>query len=116
MRTGLIALFVIILLAMLIVTTLASLEQNILEAGRQLLPDRWFQATLLDAYCGFLTFYLWVAYKEKEWWKKIVWFLLIMALGNIAMSTYMLIRLVRLPRDAPLSSLLTSNDSVKLTT
>jgi hypothetical protein len=31
-------------------------------------PDRyWTIATLMDAYFGFLTFYVWVFYKEMRW-------------------------------------------------
>ena len=84
----------------------ARIERGILEAGRELISDRWFQATLFDAYFGFITFYVWVAYKERTVWSRILWFLLIMCLGNIAMATYMLIQLAVLPCAAPLSSLL----------
>ena len=106
MRNLLIALFSAILIAMIAVTILASFERSILEAGRELLPDRWFQATLCDAYFGFVTFFVWVAYKERAVWKKFLWFILIMCLGNIAMAIYMLIQLVKLPPGAPLSALL----------
>jgi hypothetical protein len=106
MRTFLIGLFSVILMAMVAVTTVASMERSIFDAGRQLLPDRWFQATLCDAYFGFITFFVWVAYKERAVWKRSLWFILIMCLGNIAMATYMLIQLVKLPPGAPLSALL----------
>ena len=75
---------------MLYVTTLASLDRSLWTAGGQLITDRWFQATLADAYFGFVTFYVWVAYKESGWGKRFLWFCLIMALGNIAMSIYMI--------------------------
>ena len=106
MRTTLIALFSSILIAMLAITTVASLERSIFAAGRDLLPDRWFQATLCDAYFGFITFYTWVAYKEQAFLKRAAWFVLIMALGNIAIAAYMLIQLVKLPPDATASTLL----------
>ena len=78
---------------MLAVTTYASLDRSILSVGSQLTADHWFQATLADAYFGFLTFYVWVAYKEPVIWQKLLWFVLIMLLGNIAMSAYVLIQL-----------------------
>lgn len=106
MRNALIVLFSGILLAMIAVTALASLERSLFEAGRELLRDGWFRATLCDAYFGFLTFYVWVAYKERSAWGRTFWFALIVFLGNIAMAVYMLIQLVRLPRGAPLSALL----------
>jgi predicted permease len=96
MRTALMCLFSVVLVGMLAVTTYASLQRNILDAGSAVVADRWFQATLVDAYFGFLTFYVWVAYKESKWFARVIWFVLIMLLGNIAMSVYVLIQLARL--------------------
>ncbi len=92
MRICLIALFGFILTAMLAVTVRASIDRSILDVGRELTSDPWFQATLADAYFGFVTFYAWVAYKERTGVRRAVWFVLIMTLGNIAMSIYMLIQ------------------------
>jgi hypothetical protein len=85
---------------MIAVTTRASYDRSIIEALGQLLPDRWFQATICDAYCGFVTFYVWVAYKERRAWKQIVWFILVMSLGNIAMPAYLLTQLTRMNADS----------------
>jgi drug/metabolite transporter (DMT)-like permease len=63
-------------------------------------------ATLYDAYFGFVTFYAWVFYKERGVWVRILWFLLIMGLGNIAMSFYVLIQLFRLGPDEPAANIL----------
>lgn len=95
MRSVLLLLFGVILVLMVAVTTWASLERSVFQAGN-LLADRWFVATLCDAYCGFITFYVWVAYRETGWTARIVWFIAIMALGNIAMAVYMLWQLRRL--------------------
>ena len=94
-RTLLILLFLLILVTMLTITTYASLDRSIFSLGSQLTSDPWFHATLADAYFGFLTFYVWVAYKERAIWRKLLWFALIMALGNIAMAVYVLIQLRR---------------------
>jgi len=106
MRTLLITLFVVILIGMLYVTTVASLDRSILKVGPEILGDRWFQATLADAYFGFVTFYVWVAYKESTWASKVIWFLLVMLLGNIAMAIYVLIQLWRLEKGQPVYSML----------
>ncbi len=107
-RTALRLLFGGILAAMLLVTCWASLSQPGGEWGglvRQ--PDRaWTAATLTDAYAGFLTFYAWVFYKERGP-GRLVWFVLIMLLGNIAMASYVLRELLRLRPDEPVSTLLT---------
>lgn len=96
MRIGLMILFGAVLVSMLAVTTYASLDRGVWEVGRELLSDRWFQATLCDAYFGFLTFYVWVAYRERHWGGRLLWLVLIMTLGNIAMAVYMLLRLWQL--------------------
>lgn len=106
MRITLTILFSLILVAMLAVTTYASLDRNVFDVGSQLTSDPWFQATLADAYFGFLTFYVWVAYKEAGLWRKVLWFVLIMTLGNIAMSVYMLVQLAKMKSDDSLSDLL----------
>lgn len=111
MRNVLILLFGAILLAMLVGTVRASIDRGITEVGSELLADRWFQVTLLDAYCGFITFFVWVAYKETALWSRLLWFVLIMGLGNIAMAVYMLLQLFRIPSDSPLSALLLRSDS-----
>jgi hypothetical protein len=67
----------------------------------------WFLATMADAYWGFVTFYTWVAYKERRWSARIAWLLAVLALGNIAMSAYCLCELALEPKEAPLSDLLT---------
>ena len=107
-RGALIALFGAILIGMLAVTGWATLQQPVWQWGGLVTPpDRaWTIATLCDAYAGFLTFYAWLFYKERTL-GRLVGFIAIMLLGNIAMSAYMLRELTRLPAGAPLASLLT---------
>jgi len=107
-RTALKLLFGTILVVMLVVTVQASLQQSVLH-WRGLVdgPDRWWTiATLADAYCGFLTFYAWVFYKERTALARTAWFVAIMLLGNFAMATYVLLALGRLRDDQPLEQLL----------
>ena len=82
-----------VLSVMLYATVSASLHQDVLTATRQLWPDPWFRATLADAYFGFLFFWLWVAWREQSVEQSILWFVLIMTLGNIAMAGYLLVQL-----------------------
>ncbi|MEW4531099.1 MAG: DUF1475 family protein [Maioricimonas sp. JB045] len=106
MRIVLTLVFGGILVAMLSVTVVASLDRSVFSVGAELTSDPWFIATLVDAYCGFLTFYVWVAYREQGWPARGVWFVLIMCLGNIAMAIYVLWQLWMLPAGAPIESLL----------
>ena len=105
-RRFLILLFLAVIAAMLYVTTVASLDRNVLQGGVGLWPDPWFVATLADAYFGFLTFYVWVAYKERRWPARIAWFILIMTLGNFAMAAYVLMQLWHMRPGDPWSRLL----------
>jgi hypothetical protein len=106
MLNGLKALFAAILVLMLYVTAAAAAERGVLAAGADLWKDAWFRATLADAYCGFLTFYAWVFYRERSSLPRVAWLVAILALGNIAMSAYVLARLLRLPEGAGVESLL----------
>lgn len=99
-------LFLAILAFMLFVTVSASVDRSVWRAGATLWPDPWFRATLADAYCGFLTFYAWLFYREASWPRRLAWFVGIMLLGNIAMALYVLILLFRLPPGAGAERLL----------
>ncbi len=95
-----------ILLWMTVLTVRTSLTVSLWDAWSSFAANPWAVATLYDAYFGFLTFYIWVVYKESSLWSRAIWFLLIMGLGNIAISFYMLIQLTRLRRDEPLEAIL----------
>lgn len=98
-------LFVAVFLGMLGVTTWASLRVSIVEIPREVFTHPWFLATLSDAYFGFLTFYVWVAWKEQSWWARLLWFVAIMLLGNLAMALYVLSELRTLKEKAELPAL-----------
>jgi hypothetical protein len=61
-RTGLKLLFSFILVSLAAYTSWASTQQAVWDwQGLVREPDRWWTiATLIDAYYGFLTFYVWV--------------------------------------------------------
>lgn len=116
MRALLIALFGAIFVVMISVTLWASFQANLLDpAVRSAFNAQpWAIATLFDAYCGFIAFYVWVAYRERGAGVKILWLLLILLLGNIAMSLYVLQQLLRLKPGEPLSALLARRDTEAL--
>ena len=95
-----------ILLGMAGLTVAASAQQGLFEAGALLWPDAWFRATLADAYFGFLIAYCWIFYKEASPARRALWFALVMSLGTIAVSAYLLIQLYRLPPGSPVEALL----------
>ena len=77
------------------------------ESHGDLWTDLWFKATLMDAYFGFITFFVWVAYKELRLWRRMIWFALIMLLGNLAIPAYMLLELYKLQVGDTIETLLT---------
>lgn len=106
-------LFSFVLLSMVGVTAWASVQQPVWEwGGLTHAPDNaWTIATLFDAYFGFITFYVWVLYKEGRWLPRILWLVAILLLGNMAMSAYVLWQLRKLPANAPMASLLTTRNA-----
>lgn len=109
-KTLLQCLFAFILLSLLAFTTFASLQQPVLEwQGLVRRPDNWWTiATLMDAYYGFVTFYVWVFWKERRALPRVGWFVAIMLLGNMAMAAYVLRALSRLAPGEPASAVLTA--------
>ena len=99
-------LFAGVLVVMLAVTTVASLERGVLEAGAVLWPDAWFRATLVDAYCAFLTVFTWMAYKERSLAARAVWLVLLVSGGSITIALYVLIQLWRRDPNEPLERVL----------
>ncbi len=97
--------FVIVFCVILYFTILASFVRNVFDNGA-LMSDPWFRATLADAYLAFLTFYVWVAWKEKTLLSRVIWFVLIMCFGNLAMASYVLIQLWKLKPGEPVEHLL----------
>lgn len=96
-------LFGSIFLFMLIMTVRTSLQVPIWHAS--FTGNPWAWATLFDAYFGFVTFFCWVAWRERSLALKLFWFILIMLLGNIAISLYVLLQLFALKSDEPASAL-----------
>jgi hypothetical protein len=111
-KTALKILFSCIFLSLLLGTTWASYRQSVLQwRGLTAGPDRyWTIATLMDAYFGFLTFYVWVFFKESRWLARITWFGAIMLLGNMAMSAYVLLQLLRLRPEQDAACILTTRN------
>jgi len=101
MRDALQLLFVAIMLTVIGVNVWAGQQLAVWDSWPGFAEHPWSLATLVDAYAGFLTFFVWVAYREATWGWRAAWFLLIMGLGNITMALYVIIAITRLDRDVP---------------
>lgn len=98
--------FVIVLVSMLGVTSWASTQCALWALPGSVGGHPWFIATLFDTYWAFLTFYCWLAYKERSWLARLGWLVGVLLLGNIAMAVYMLILLFRVPATARMEDIL----------
>ncbi len=95
MKALLISFYVVVLAVMLVCLIVASLHQNVFEAGGVLMRDPWFVATIADTYFAFLSIALWIAWKERFTVGAWVWVISVLALGNIAIAAYALWQLAR---------------------
>ena len=98
--------FSVVLVIMLGVTSWASAQLPLWETPRAVVMHPWFIATLFDTYFGFLTFFVWLAYRETSLLARLLWLIAILLLGNIAMASYVLLVVWRLPPNAPVSRVL----------
>lgn len=48
----------------------------------------WGVLTLVDFYVGAFYIMAWIAFREKDWWKTIVWIIFVICLGNWTVSLY----------------------------
>ena len=88
-------LFGFIFVFMVVITTWASLQEDVVQGFRHVVEYRWGWATLADTYFAFLTFYLWIFMRERNLVPRIAWFVGVMALGNMAISAYILLQIYK---------------------
>lgn len=107
--------FIVVIASMLWVTSWASMSQSLGDFARSAtFRDPWVVATLFDAYWAFITFYVWVAWKERSVMARLLWFVSIVLLGNIAMAAYMLAQLFAVPVSGPLDEVFIRRQNGKL--
>lgn len=109
------ALFLVIIASMLAVTGWAGARCALFAIPREVFTHPWFIATLFDAYWAFITFYVWVAWKEQSAAARILWFVAIILWGNLAMATYILIELFRIQKIDQLGEVFATRRPGKLT-
>ncbi len=98
----------LVIVALLFAAIRAANHQALWNLPREVGTDPWFIATLLDAYCGFLIFWLWVAYRERDWFARITWLVVFLLTGNIGTASYLLWRLSRIGPSGTIEDLLVS--------
>jgi hypothetical protein len=100
-------LFIVVIISMLWVTSWASLHCPLFAIPREVFTHPWFIATLFDTYWAFITFFVWVCFKQTTAIARLAWFVAIILLGNLAMASYCLNELFRVPAGGKASAILT---------
>ena len=107
-------LFGFVILTMLAVTSWASGQCALFSIPREVFTHPWFIATLFDAYWAFITFYVWVAWKEQSPAARVLWFVAIILWGNLAMALYMLVELFRIRQSSQLGEVFSTRRPGKI--
>ena len=76
------------LLAMTVVLIYGFTAGDFFGEGGQLLAMPWGIVSLVDLYVGFVLFSGWIVYREKSFWRSLVWVVLMMVLGFFTASLY----------------------------
>jgi hypothetical protein len=88
--------FSLLFLWMCYVVITTSLKSNLFANWDFLGSIPWMRATLWDFYANVFFIFIWVCYKERYLGLKILWLILLVALGSIATCAYILIKLFKL--------------------
>ncbi len=62
---------------------------NFGEEGSEILGLAWGKVTLIDLYLGFAMFGAWIALREANWMRTILWWAFLVALGNLTAGIYL---------------------------
>jgi hypothetical protein len=108
-------LFIAVIASMIAVTSWAGTQQSLSAFARsETFRDPWVIATLLDAYWAFISFYVWMAWKEQSLGARLLWFVAVILLGNMAMAVYMLVQLFSIPATGSLDAVFTQRQPGRL--
>lgn len=110
MITALKVIFSILFVWVCYVVISTSLQSNLFEQWDYLGSIPWMRATLWDFYANVSVIYLWVCYKEKGIALKILWLILLVFLGSIASTAFVLIQLFRLKPNEGLKEFFTARN------
>ncbi|XP_027934561.1 uncharacterized protein LOC114190016 isoform X1 [Vigna unguiculata] len=93
-----------ILFSILGLVMLGTLVYTAVTAGspfRLELLNPWSAATLVDFYINVVALAVWVAYKESSWISAVFWIILLICLGSIATSFYIVLQLFQISAQDP---------------
>ena len=105
MKTNLKILMSLLCLWMIAVTVRTSLQSNLFAEWSSLAKIPWMVATLNDFYINMTVIFVWVAYKERTLASRLLWLVLLAALGSIATTAYVFLQLAKLKEGDPIEGI-----------
>ncbi len=96
MITSLKILFSLLFVWMCYIVISTSISNNLFKEWDSLGSIPWMRATLWDFYTNVIVIFIWVCYKQKGVFLKIIWLVLLVALGSIASCAFVLLQLFSL--------------------
>ena len=101
MKYLLISIFFILFVFMVNTTISTSLASNFFKEWNFLASIPWMKATLIDFYINTVVIFTWIAFRENKWSVRILYLILLVFLGSMASTLYVMIQLFKLDDDEP---------------
>jgi len=98
-------LMAVLLSFMIVVTITTSLESNLFEEWNSLMAIPWMRATLFDFFTNVIVLLVWVWYRERNIWIKLLWTIIFCTLGSMGSCIYVLVALFQMNADESLLKL-----------
>jgi|SRR5580700_4728609 hypothetical protein len=100
-----------VVITMLCVNAWAFHIMMVWETPRSVVLHPWIIATWFDVSFAFLTFWVWLCWRERSWLASLIWLVAIFGTGNIAISGYIAWVTWRLPSSASMRDVLLRPDA-----
>ena len=103
-RNVFIALFITLFVYITGTIIVTSLESNLFSEWNFLSSIPWMKATLVDFYINIIVIFAWVAFKENNSVKSLIWLVFFVLLGAAATTIYVLVQLFKLKKNEPVQN------------
>jgi len=104
MRNILIAVFTLLFIYIVYTVIATSLESNLFEEWDFLASIPWMKATLIDFYINTVVIFAWIYFKENNFYKSLLWLIGLVFLGSIISTLYVILQLIKVKSDEPVSN------------
>ena len=83
------ALSVVVVVGMAAAIIFGFATGNFSAEGSEIWGLAWGKVSLIDLYLGLAVFGAWIAYREANWARTVVWWVLLVVLGNLTAGLYL---------------------------